>query len=55
MRVGLRPGSTSRTTAEEAGLRVVDTADAVEEADVAMVLLPDTSHGKVYARRSPPT
>ena len=49
MRVGLRPGSASRAKAEEAGLRVLDTADAVAEADVVMCLLPDTSHGKVYA------
>ena len=49
VRVGLRPGSSSRATAEEAGLRVLDTADAVAEADVIMCLLPDTSHGKVYA------
>ena len=49
VRVGLRSGSSSRAKAEEAGLRVVDTAEAVAEADVAMVLLPDTSHGKVYA------
>ncbi|MEA2520890.1 MAG: ketol-acid reductoisomerase [Actinomycetota bacterium] len=48
VRVGLRPGSSSRATAEEAGLRVVDTAQAVIEADVIMCLLPDTSHGKVY-------
>ncbi len=49
VRVGLRPGSSSRAVAEEAGLRVLDTADAVAEADVVMCLLPDTSHGKVYA------
>ena len=49
VRVGLRPGSSSRPKAEEAGLRVLDTADAVAEADVIMCLLPDTSHGKVYA------
>jgi ketol-acid reductoisomerase len=49
VRVGLRPGSSSRATAEEAGLRVVDAAQAVIEADVIMCLLPDTSHGKVYA------
>jgi len=49
VRVGLRPGSASRTKAEEAGLRVLDTAEAVAEADVVMCLLPDTSHGKVYA------
>ena len=49
VRVGLRPGSASRAKAEEAGLRVVDTADAVAEADVIMCVLPDTSHGAVYA------
>jgi ketol-acid reductoisomerase len=49
VRVGLRPGSASRTKAAEAGLRVLDTADAVREADVIMCVLPDTSHGRVYA------
>jgi ketol-acid reductoisomerase len=49
VRVGLRPGSASRAKAEDAGLRVLDTADAVREADVIMCVLPDTSHGKVYA------
>jgi ketol-acid reductoisomerase len=49
VRVGLRPGSSSRAKAEEAGLRVLDTADAVAEADVIMCLLPDTSHAAVYA------
>ena len=36
--------------AEEAGLRVLDTADAVAEADVVMCLLPDTSHGEGVRR-----
>ena len=49
VRVGLRAGSRTRATAESAGLRVLDTADAVAEADVVMVLLPDTSHAEVYA------
>jgi len=53
VRVGLRAGSRSRTAAESAGLRVLDTADAVAEAvaeaDVVMCLLPDTSHKAVYA------
>jgi ketol-acid reductoisomerase len=48
VRVGLRPGSASRARAQEAGLRVLDTADAVREADVIMCVLPDTSHGAVY-------
>ena len=54
VRVGLRPGSSSRAKAEEAGLRVFDTPEAVAEADVVMVLLPDTSHGKVYAEEIAP-
>jgi len=49
VRVGLRPESSSRQQAEAAGLRVLDTPGAVAEADVVMVLLPDTSHAKVYA------
>jgi ketol-acid reductoisomerase len=49
VRVGLRPDSSSRAAAESAGLRVVNIADAVREADVIMVLLPDTSHATVYA------
>jgi ketol-acid reductoisomerase len=48
VRVGLRPGSRSRDQAEKAGLPVLDTADAVREADVVMVLLPDTSHKAVF-------
>jgi ketol-acid reductoisomerase len=48
VRVGIRPGSSSREKAEAAGLRVLDTADAVAEADVIMCLLPDTSHAAVY-------
>jgi len=48
VRVGLRPGSSSRAQAQATGLRVLDTADAVAEADVVMCLLPDTSHAKVY-------
>jgi ketol-acid reductoisomerase len=49
VRVGLRAGSSSRAKAEEAGLTVMDTADAVAEADVTMVLIPDTSQAKAYA------
>ncbi len=46
--VGLAPGSKSRALAEEAGLRVADVADAVREADVVMILVPDTVQKKVY-------
>jgi ketol-acid reductoisomerase len=49
VRVGLRDGSKSRAKAEEAGLRVLPTAEAAAEADVVMVLLPDTSQAQAYA------
>jgi ketol-acid reductoisomerase len=49
VRVGLREGSSSRAKAEAAGLRVVDPAQAASEADVVMMLLPDTEIAKVYA------
>src|SRR6476620_12287566 len=42
VRVGLREGSSSWAKAEEAGLRVLTTAEAAKEADVIMVLLPDS-------------
>ena len=48
VRVGLREGSSSKARAEEAGLTVMPTAEAVAEADIAMVLLPDTSQAEVY-------
>src|SRR6516164_52269 len=48
VRVGLREGSSSWAKAEEAGLRVVTTAQACKEADVIMVLLPDTEQARVY-------
>jgi len=46
--VGLREGSTSRRKAEEAGLKVMDTADAAEWADVVMMLIPDHLQAQVY-------
>ena len=42
VRVALRPGSTSRAKAEAAGLRVVPVEEAAREADLVMILLPDT-------------
>ena len=48
VRVGLREGSRSWEKAESAGLRVLSTAAAVKEADVIMVLLPDTEQARVY-------
>jgi len=46
--VGLAPGSKSRALVEEAGLRVADVADAVREADIVMILVPDTAQKAVY-------
>jgi ketol-acid reductoisomerase len=46
--VGLREGSKSKAKAEAAGLAVLPTADAVREADIIMILLPDTEQKKVY-------
>ncbi len=50
VRVGLRAGSSSRSKAEAAGLRVLDIADAAKEADAIMLLLPDTDQADVYER-----
>jgi len=56
VRVGLREGSSSSRRQEEAGLRVLSVADAAAEADVIMILLPDTRAGAVYEAgdRPPP-
>ena len=54
VRVGLREGSSSWSAAEEAGLLALPTAQAVAEADVAMVLLPDTAHAAVYEQEVAP-
>ncbi len=48
VRVGLREGSSSRAKASEAGLRVLSVADAAAEADLIMILLPDTEQRDVY-------
>src|SRR5436189_5743040 len=46
--VGLYPGSKSWAKAEAAGLGVRSVADATKEADVIMMLVPDTMQAKVY-------
>jgi len=46
--VGLREGSKSWKKAEEAGLVVKTVAEAVAEADVVMVLAPDTAQSTIY-------
>jgi len=48
VRVGLHAGSKSRAKAEAQGLRVVDVATAAAEADVIMILAPDTSQPAIY-------
>jgi ketol-acid reductoisomerase len=48
VRVGLREGSSSIAKAEAAGLRVLSIADASREADVVMLLLPDTEQKRIY-------
>jgi ketol-acid reductoisomerase len=48
VRVGLREGSGSWAKAEAAGLRVLPIAQAAAEADLIMMLLPDTEQQAVY-------
>ncbi|WP_294000801.1 ketol-acid reductoisomerase [Sphaerotilus sp.] len=46
--VGLRKGGASWSKAEKAGLKVAEIADAVRDADVVMILLPDEQIATVY-------
>ena len=46
--VGVRKGGPSWAKAEKAGLKVADVADAVKQADVVMMLLPDEQIAAVY-------
>ena len=48
VRVGLREGSSSRAKAEASGLSVRSLAQAAAEADVVMMLLPDTEQKAAY-------
>jgi ketol-acid reductoisomerase len=50
VRVGLYAGSGSWAKAEQDGLTVKPTEEACKEADVVMVLLPDTTQKQVYER-----
>jgi ketol-acid reductoisomerase len=47
--VGLRPDSSSRAKAEEAGVEVRDTADAASVAEIVMILLPDEKQGEIWS------
>ncbi|HJQ05070.1 MAG TPA: ketol-acid reductoisomerase [Nocardioides sp.] len=54
VRVGLRPGSKSIAKAEEEGLKVLPVAEAVEEADVIVILAPDQFQRTIYAEEIAP-
>ena len=54
VRVGLREGSKSWKKAEDAGLKVMTTEEAAEEADLIMVLVPDELQAKTYADQIAP-
>jgi ketol-acid reductoisomerase len=55
VRVGLPEGSRSRAKAAEQGLRVVDPATAAAEADLIMLLAPDTAQRGIFADAIAPT
>ena len=48
--IGLYEGSKSIPVAKEKGFKVVTTAEAVKQADVIMVALPDTKQGACYKK-----
>ncbi|MGD2074905.1 MAG: ketol-acid reductoisomerase [Gammaproteobacteria bacterium] len=52
--VGLRPGSISEAKARNAGLTVKPIEEAVEGADVVMILAPDEHQAKVYRDKVEP-
>ncbi len=54
VRVGLAEGSRSRAKAESEGLKVLNVADAVKEADVVVILTPDQVQRSVYAQEIRP-
>ena len=54
VRVGLPAASKSRDKAREAGLTVGEVGEVAKWADVIMILIPDTSQGKVYEEEIAP-
>lgn len=48
--IGLRKGSKSWIVAEEAGFTVKETADAVKDADIVMILIPDELQADTYTK-----
>lgn len=55
VRVGLRRGSKSWQKVEQHGVPVREVAEAVQEADMIMLLLPDTEQPKVYTEAIAPS
>jgi ketol-acid reductoisomerase len=49
VRIGLPEGSKSRAKAQEQGLKVLSPAEASKEADLIMILAPDTKQRYIYA------
>src|SRR5471032_649734 len=54
VRVGLREGSASRDKAKAEGLSVMSVAEAASEADLIMLLAPDTDAAQVYEEHIAP-
>jgi ketol-acid reductoisomerase len=54
VRVGLREGSSSKAKAEAAGLAVATIDEASEQADLIMILAPDTEQKKTYEEQIAP-
>src|SRR6185436_19717739 len=54
VRVGLPEGSKSRAKAAEEGLRVVTPTEAATEADLIMILAPDTKQRHIYSESMAP-
>ena len=52
--VGLRRSSKSWAEAEQAGLRVMEVAEAAKTGDLVMILLPDETQGAVYREQIEP-
>ncbi|WP_456402588.1 ketol-acid reductoisomerase [Hydrogenimonas sp.] len=52
--IGLRKGGGSWKKAEAKGFRVLEVAEAVKEADVVMILLPDETQAEIYRNEIAP-
>ena len=52
--VGLHPESQSRSKVQEDGLTVVDVSEAVQKADIVMILVPDQVQSQVYGQSVEP-